>query len=102
MILSCECDTIRIATKNEDKQTRHHRNIKRSLLINATLNKQIRDIGFGSLYCPLCFDYGIYSEMIMNLRMIDAMHLIFNNMSLPYSYPLANFSHTPVLRSQAL
>jgi len=30
------CDTVRIATKNETKQTRHHRKIKRSLLINTT------------------------------------------------------------------
>jgi len=35
------------------------------------------------LSCALCFDYGVYSEMIINLRTIKAMHLIlFNNMSL--------------------
>jgi len=33
-------DAIRIANKNETKQTIHHRNIKRSLLINPTLNNQ--------------------------------------------------------------
>jgi len=34
-------DAIRIVTKNETKQTRHHRNIKHSLLINRALNKQV-------------------------------------------------------------
>ena len=32
---------IRIATKNETKQKRRHRNIKRGLLINPTLNKLV-------------------------------------------------------------
>jgi len=36
------CHAIRIATKNETKQTRHHRNMKRSLLINPILNKQVK------------------------------------------------------------
>jgi len=39
-----------------------------------------RGLGFYSLYCPLCFDYGVYSEMIMNLRMIKNSEInIFNN-----------------------
>jgi len=34
------------------------------------------------------FDCVVFSEMIINLRMIEAMHLtLFNNMSLPYSHP---------------
>jgi len=33
-------DKIRIATKNETKQTRHHWNMKCSLLINSTSSKQ--------------------------------------------------------------
>jgi len=36
-----DCDTIRIASKNETKQTRHHRNTKLSLLMTSTLNKQV-------------------------------------------------------------
>jgi len=34
---------------------------------------------------PLCFDYSVHNEMILNLRMIKTMQLIlFNHMSLPY------------------
>jgi len=41
---------------------------------------------FTVAYCPLYFDYGVYSEMIMNFRIAKAMHLIlFNHMSPPYS-----------------
>jgi len=44
-----------------------------------------------SLYSSLCFIHRIYIEMIMKLRMIKTMHLIiFNNISLPQSHPLAN------------
>jgi len=34
------------------------------------------DLGFCSPYSPLCFGYGVYSEMIMNLRMIKTMPII--------------------------
>ena len=45
------------------------------------------DLGFCSPYSPLCFGYGVYSEMIMNLRMIKTMPIIlFNNMRRPYSH----------------
>jgi len=30
----------------------------------------LRGLGFCPLYCPLCFDVGFYSEMVINLRMI--------------------------------
>ena len=48
----------------------------------------LRGLSFCSLYCPLCFDYNVCSEMIINLPMMETRCLIFfNNISLPYSRP---------------
>jgi len=69
---------------------RNHRKIKHNLLIYPTLNNEqasLRGIGFCSLHRLLCFAYGVYSEMRINLQMIKTIHLIFfNSMSLPYSH----------------
>jgi len=43
--------------------------MKCSLLINPLLTS-LRGLNFRSLYCPLSFDYGVYSEMTISLRMI--------------------------------
>ena len=52
------------------------------------------------LFRPLCFDYGVYSYLIINSRMDKTMHLIFfNNMSLTNScLPMWTF-HAPQFKT---
>jgi len=45
--------TVRIAIKNETKQTSHHRNMKRSLLINTTLISKFKRYRFCLWHDPL-------------------------------------------------
>ena len=47
-------DTIRIATKNETKQTRHHSNMKRSSLMKPTLKKQVQEVSV-FIHCTVRF-----------------------------------------------
>jgi len=66
------CDTIRIAIKNETKQTRGGTIATGNVLHSP--NSSSRDLGFCSLYSLLCFDYGVYDEVMMNLRMNTTIH----------------------------
>jgi len=63
----------------------------------------LRGLGFCSQYRPVCFDYVVYSEMIINVRMTKTMLLISsNNMSLSYSHPFCEPSTPPSLRNWPL
>jgi len=76
--------------------------MKHSLVLNPTLNKQVKRSRFCSLYCPLCFDYGVYNEMIINLRMMKTVHSILQKyVSAMLVLSLRTF-HAPQLVNQAL
>jgi len=85
------------------KQTIHHRIMKRSLLINTTLNKRVWTPRFSFTVLSTFLYFSVYSEMIINLQMIKTIYLIlFNNMSLPYSFPIWESFTLHNLKTQAL
>jgi len=61
-------------------------------------------LGFCSLYCLLCFDHGVYGEIIISKLTNDGNKAfnIFNNRSLPYLRPPCKHFTPPRLRIQAL
>jgi len=89
------------ATEKEIKLTRHPCTMKRSLLNFEQAG--LRGFDLCSLYCPLCFDCGVYSDMIIINSVMETRRLIlFNNVSLPYSHPPCKPFVTSKLRNRAV
>jgi len=53
-------------------------NMKRSLL--NFKQASLRGVGICSMYCLLCLEYGVYSEMTINLAMMEIRQLILSTM----------------------